>query len=75
MSGCVRQLLFCNLISLGLSRVEFVHGGSASNPTFSPSIAEQVGVRIGVPVQFGSSVPLLSVLSAYIYIFKYRNYE
>lgn len=74
-SGCVRHLLFCNFVSLGLSRAEFVHGGSASNPVFSPSIAERLGVRIGVPVQLNSSVPLLSVLSAYIHTFSYRNYE
>lgn len=74
-SGCVKHLLFCNFISLGLSRAEFVHDGSASNPVFSPSIAEQLGMRIGVPVQLNSSVPLLSELSAYIHIFSYRNYE
>lgn len=65
----------CNFTSLGLSRAEFVHSGSASNPVFSPSIAEQVGMRIGVPVQLSSSVPVLSVLSACIYIFSYRNNE
>lgn len=67
-SGYVKHILFCNFISLALSRVEFVHGGSASNPVFSPGIAEQVGMKIGVPVQLSSNVPVLSVLGAYRYI-------
>lgn len=67
-SGCVKHLLLCSFISLALSRAEFSMVGVPSNPVFSPGIAEQVGMRIGVPVQLSSSVPLLSVLSAYRYI-------
>lgn len=67
-SDSVRRLLICNFISLGLSRAEFVHGGSVSNPVFSPRIAEQVGMRIGV--QFHSVVAFLYFLYlVHVYIF------
>lgn len=60
-SGCVRYLLFCNFISWGLAEPGFVHGGSAADPVFSPNTAEQVGMRVGVPVQLSSSLLLLCV--------------
>lgn len=65
---------FVTLFPWGLAEPGFVPGRRAPNPAFSLNTAEQVGMRVGVPVQLSSSFLLLCVfwickLSTYIYFF------